>query len=37
MGATALELANLPSLLPRGEKKAPEPVLTKPSAAVTTH
>ena len=37
MAATALELANLPALLPRGEKKAPDPILTKPSAAVTTN
>jgi carboxypeptidase Q len=37
MAATALELANLPALLPRGEKRAPEPVLTRPSAEVTTN
>jgi carboxypeptidase Q len=38
MAVTALELANLPELLPRGPKKAPEVVPTMPSRAVTaTH
>jgi Zn-dependent M28 family amino/carboxypeptidase len=38
MAVTAFELANLPELLPRGPKKAPEVVPTTPSRAVTaTH
>jgi carboxypeptidase Q len=37
MAVTAFELANLPDLLPRGPKFAPETVPTKPSAAVVTN
>jgi carboxypeptidase Q len=38
MAVTAYELANLPEMLPRGPKKAPEVVPTTPSARVTaTH
>ena len=34
MAVTACELANLPELLPRGPKREPEAVPTRPSAAV---
>ncbi len=34
MAATALELANLPTLLPRGPKPGPDVVPTKPSVGV---
>jgi carboxypeptidase Q len=38
MAVTAWELANLPELLPRGPKREPEAVPTRPSAAVAaTH
>ena len=38
MAVTAYELANLPDLLPRGPKREPEEVPSKPSAGVvTTH
>jgi hypothetical protein len=36
MAVTALELANLPELLPRGPRSEPEKVPTKPSVAATT-
>jgi carboxypeptidase Q len=36
MAVTALELANLPDLLPRGQKREPEIVPSKPSVRVTT-
>ena len=37
MAVTAVELANLPDLLPRGPRSEPEKVPTKPSSAVTTN
>jgi hypothetical protein len=37
MAVTAYELANLPTLLPRGPKREPDIVPTKPSAMVTTY
>ncbi len=37
MAVTAFELANLPELLARGPKRAPETVPTKPSAGATTN
>jgi Zn-dependent M28 family amino/carboxypeptidase len=37
MAVTAFELANLQDLLPRGPKREPEKVPTKPSATVTTN
>ena len=37
MAVTAVELANLPDLLPRGPKRAPEKVPVTPSHGITTH
>jgi len=36
MAVTAVELANLPELLPRGPKSEPEKVPTKPSRSLVT-
>jgi hypothetical protein len=35
MAVTAYELANLPDLLPRGPKREPDTVPTRPSVAAT--
>ncbi len=37
LAVTAVELANLPDLLPRGPRSEPDKVPTKPSSAVTTN
>jgi carboxypeptidase Q len=37
MAVTAVELANLPELLPRGPKSEPEKVPTRPSTGLATH
>ena len=37
MAVTAVELANLPDLLPRGPKREPEKVPVTPSHGITTH
>ncbi len=36
MAVTAVELANLPELLPRGPKSELDEILSRPSAGLTT-